>query len=94
MIKNLVVFTEGISCEYVLNLGGCGSIGEFFNGRHKPVGVMKIFVKESEKHVAAFFSIVRIHCDFPEKIFYLRVDHCEGAEAVPEVVEHIECFGI
>ena len=93
MIENAQVFLKGVACKHPLHIGVVGMSVKRFYRLHEFVWIGEMLVQKPEKHIATFRSVVRIHSEFAEEIFYLRIFHREGAEPVPEIVEGIKRLG-
>ena len=92
-VKNLIVGAEIVFDKELAEL----FFGRFeqYGVRHsdEAVAIAEMALEEIENHVARLAVEARIHGHLPEEVFQIGDHHCEGAQAVPQVVEGIEAFG-
>ena len=94
MIQNAIVSTEIIFREDSCHLALRSFQLQWLHRNHQVLLVIKMLLEEVENHIAATTDVRRIHRHLAEEILYIRIEHGEGTQSVPEIVESKDTLGI
>ena len=92
LIKYLIVVAEVIVMEQAREPSFVPFDLQGHDGCHQLVRIREMEVKEVEDQVARLSVVRIIHRDLTEEIAQFGIDHRQGSQSVPQVVEDKETF--
>ena len=92
VVENAVVLAVVVSAEKPREAFGIHSRLKRIAGSDEMLRVGKMLVHEEKDHVAAYLAVAGIHGHLAEQVFYSGIEHHEGTQPVPQVVEGENCL--